>query len=512
LTVLTTADTLPAQGQGRLNGLQPVGVIDIGSNSVRLVVYEGLVRSPTVLFNEKIMCGLGVGVAKTGRLDGDSVDMALRTLGRFRSLCYQLQVAQVHVLATAAVREAKNGTDFIARATAILGRQVQLLSGEEEARYSAYGVLSAFYRPVGIVGDFGGGSLELIPLEKKELGAGISLTLGGLRLHDMAQGNLERARKIVRHVLNQTGLTSTGSGKNFYAVGGTWRNLAKLHMAQRKYPLPVMHHYQPDMGQLRDFLRRLAKGEIDRLRGIDVISKNRRRLLPYGAIVLQEIIRSLRLGSVIFSGSGVREGYLYAALPQQIQFQDPLLVAAQAMSILHARSAEHAHELAAWSAAAFAVLGMRESKQERRLREASCYLSDIAWRINPDYRGLDAADRIAFGDYNGIDHHGRCFAALTLFYRNEGLVDEAHAPPFIKLLDVKSRHRARVLAAVMRISNLFCASSAGILPHLHWSKKGQEIILETPTRYQELIAERPQGRLQQLAKLTGQTMRFEVIE
>jgi len=233
-----------------------------------------------------------------------------------------------------------------------------------------------------------------------------------------------------------------------------------------------MHHYQPDMGQLRDFLRRLAKGEIDRLRGIDVISKNRRRLLPYGAIVLQEIIRSLRLGSVIFSGSGVREGYLYAALPQQIQFQDPLLVAAQAMSILHARSAEHAHELAAWSAAAFAVLGMRES----------------------------------------IDHHGRCFAALTLFYRNEGLVDEAHAPPFIKLLDVKSRHRARVLAAVMRISNLFCASSAGILPHLHWSKKGQEIILETPTRYQELIAERPQGRLQQLAKLTGQTMRFEVIE
>jgi len=509
------------KGQGRLNGLEPVAVIDIGSNSVRLVVYEGLVRSPTVLFNEKIMCGLGIGVARTGALEGETVAMALRTLARFAGLCRQLQVRQLHVLATAAVREASNGADFIIRAQEILGQEIQVLSGESEANYSAYGVVSSFYRPDGMVGDLGGGSLELVPVKQRdigqrdiaqtEIGEGISLGLGGLRLHDMAQGSLDHARKIVRHQLRQTGLLGMTKVKNFYAVGGTWRNLAKLHMAQKKYPLPVMHHYQPDMIQLRDFLRRIAKGDIEQSRFIEAISKNRRQLLPYGAIALNEIIKFLRPDHVVFSGSGVREGYLYAALPAQIQSQDPLLAAAQAMSILRARSAEHAHELIAWSGEAFEILGLEENETQRRLREATCYLSDIAWRINPDYRGQDAADQIAFGDYNGIDHCGRCFAALALFYRNQGLVGEKHAPPMIKLMDVQTHYRARVLAGVMRISNLFCASSPGILPQLRWCKQADEIVLEVPHSSKDLIAERPIGRLRHLAKLTGKPMRFSII-
>jgi len=502
---------LTTNAQGRLSGLQPVGVIDIGSNSVRLVVYEGLVRSPTVLFNEKIMCGLGKGVAKTGLLERSAIEMTLRTLKRFHGLCHQLHVSQLHILATAAVREAKNGMDFIVQAQDILGQKVTLLSGVDESCYSAHGILSSFYRPQGIVGDFGGGSLELAPIEPLNMRAGLSLPLGGLRLRDMAQGSLERTRKITRSSLRQVAF-SHHQGQNFYAVGGTWRNLAKLHMMQRKYPLPVMHHYQPDMGQLRDFLRRLAKGQIEQSRCIENISKNRRQLLPYGAIVLAEIIKYLRPAQVIFSGSGVREGYLYAALPEEIQRQDPLLAATQAMSILRARSPEHAHELIAWSDEAFNVLGIKENAQEKRLREAACYLSDIAWRINPDYRGQDAADQIAFGDYNGLDHQERCFIALTLFYRNQGLVDEAQASPIIKLIDTYSRHRALILAAVMRISNLFCASSPGILPHLKWREKSHDIILEIPAHYGNLVAERPLGRLQHLAKLTGRNMKFSILD
>jgi len=500
------------KGQGRLNGLQPVGVIDIGSNSVRLVVYEGLVRSPTVLFNEKIMCGLGQGLSKTGLLNEAAVEMTLRTLGRFSALCRQLQVVQLHALATAAAREAKNGADFIAQAEAILGQKIQLLSGVEEAAYSAYGVLSSFYCPHGLVGDFGGGSLELISIKYPEIDKGISLPLGGLRLCDMAQGSVEQASKIVRQHLCQADLVGMLKPQNFYAVGGTWRNLAKLHMAQIKYPLPVMHHYQPDMVKLQKFLRRIIKGNLEDLRNIEMISKNRRQLLPYGAVVLSEIIHLLRPDNIVFSGSGVREGYLYASLPALIRSQDPLLAACDYMAILRARSADYAHELIEWSDRAFKVLGLKENEEERRLREATCYLSDIAWRINPDYRGQDAADQVAFGDYNGLDHQGRCFAALALFFRNQGLVDDAHAPSIIKLIDKQTRYRARVLAAVMRLSNLFCASSPGILPQLKWQQNNQEIILEIPDAYRALIAERLLGRLQNLAKLTGKTMRFAVIE
>jgi len=500
-----------SKAQGRLNGLQPVGVIDIGSNSVRLVVYEGLVRSPTVLFNEKIMCGLGKGLSDTGLLDQGAVDMALRTLKRFTCLCRQLRVVQIHVLATAAARDASNGADFIAQAQNILGQPILLLSGEQEANYSACGVLSAFYQPQGLVGDFGGGSLELITIEQQKIGHGTSLPLGGLRLRDMAQGDLDRARQIVQQHLQQTALAGGGLGKNFYAVGGTWRNLAKLHMTQNKYPLPIMHHYQPDMMKFQAFLHQIIRDDVNHLHGIEAISKNRRQLLPYGAVVLDEIVELLHPDRVIFSGSGMREGYLYTALPPEIQRQDPLLAAAQAMSILRARSPEHAHELIEWSAQAFAVLGLNEREGDRRLREAACYLSDIAWRINPDYRGRDAADQIAFGDYNGIDHQGRCFAALTLFFRNEGLGDNVKIPPIMSLIDEDSFYRARVLAGVMRISNLFCASSPGILPQLKWQAQDREIILQVPSSYRELIAERPLGRLQHLAKITQRPMRFAVI-
>jgi len=314
------------------------------------------------------------------------------------------------------------------------------------------------------------------------------------------------------HLELRLSLKGAATGRNFYAVGGTWRNLAKLHMAQKHYPLPVMHHYQPEMGKLRDFLRRIAKGDSASLRGIERIPKNRRQLLPYGAVALAEIIKSLRPKTVIFSGSGVREGYLYAALPQEIQAQDPLLAACAAMSILRARAPEHAHELIEWSAEAFAILGVMENEAQRRLRQAACYLSDIAWRINPDYRGFDAADQVAFGDYNGIDHAGRCFAALTLFYRNEGLVDERDAPPpIIQLIDRPDRDRARLLAAIMRISNLFWASPAGILPQLRWRKNGETVMLEIPQALGGLIGVRPIGRLQQLAKLVGRPIEFTIL-
>jgi len=499
------------KAQGRLDGLQPVGVIDIGSNSIRLVVYEGLVRSPTVLFNEKIMCGLAQGLNQTGLLNPTAIDLSLRTLARFSSLCHTLHVAHIHVLATAAAREARNGPEFIAKAQAILQTPIALLSGEQEAHYSAYGVFSAFYRPNGLVGDFGGGSLELITIEDQKVGKGISLSLGGLRLRDMAQGDIELARKIVQQSLSQATFNDGVLNKNFYAVGGTWRNLAKLHMAQKKYPLPIMHHYQPDLEKFTTFLCHIANGNVNHLDAIETISKNRRTLLPYGALVLHEIVQLLRPSKIIFSGSGVREGYLYTTLPPQIQAQDPLLAAAKAMAILRARSPEHVRELMAWSGAAFAILGLKENNKTSRLREAACYLSDIAWRINPDYRGRDAADQIAFGDYNGIDHQGRCFAALTLFFRNEGLVSDDQAPSLIELIDEATRYRARVLAGVMRISNLFCASSPGILPKLKWQQNDTEIILNVPHRYKDLIAERPLGRLKQLAKLTGRSMRFTII-
>ncbi len=221
---------------------RPVAVVDIGSNSVRLVVYDGLRRSPTPVFNEKILCGLGKGVAITGKLAEGGIVRALAALRRFRALAKQIGVKQVFAVATAAAREAQNGQAFIESAEEAIGVGINVLTGKEEARYAALGVIAGIPEADGIVGDLGGGSLELIDVQDGKLRDGITLPFGPLRLIDMSGGSIARAKEIVDEYLDKPRYSKT-EGRTFYAVGGTWRNLARLHMAQNKYPLHVLHHY-----------------------------------------------------------------------------------------------------------------------------------------------------------------------------------------------------------------------------------------------------------------------------
>lgn len=502
----------PAIAQGRLKGLKPVAVIDIGSNSIRVVVYEGIVRSPTVLFNEKILCGLGKGLAKTGKLNEKSVEAALRALRRFRMLAEQAGAVSVHALATAAAREAKNGPDFIAAAEAILGRHIEVLSGKEEAYYSALGIISGFYKPNGVVGDLGGGSLELVAVNDHDVGEGITLPLGGLRLQDMSNEKLSEAAKIARTELGRADLLEAHQGQVFYAVGGTWRNLAKLHMTAKHYPLHVMHGYEIDPAEAQTFLKRVAKGNLDTMRGIESVSKNRRQLLSYGATVLLETIRRMKPSKIVFSALGVREGYLYSLLPKNEQLLDPLLASAEEMAILRSRSPRHARELAAWTTLSLPVLGFDETDDEARYRAAACLVADISWRAHPDYRGSQALNIIAHGSFGGIDHAGRSFMALANYYRHEGLVDDEIAPEILQLATPRLRERAKLLGALLRVVYLLSASMPGVIPRLVWQEEENGIALVVPGDLADLISDRPEGRLQQLAKLTGKTLYFRVAD
>ncbi|WP_455482593.1 exopolyphosphatase [Bartonella sp. B35(2025)] len=496
--------------QGRLKGRKPVAVIDIGSNSVRLVVYEGLVRSPTVLFNEKILCGLGQGVAKNGFLEEKSSEMALRTLKRFRALCQQIGADEIYTLATAAAREAKNGLAFIHNAENILQNKIYLLSGNEEAIYSAYGVISTFYQPKGISGDLGGGSLELIDIDDSNVGEGITLPLGSLRLQHMSNSNISVAAKIAHEQLCKSNIIHKGMTRCFYAVGGTWRNLAKLHMATKNYPLPVMHGYTVDAIEMENFLRLVVSGSIGNMRGISAISKNRRQLLSYGAIILIELIQSMGIENIIFSGAGVREGFLYSRLPQEIRLSDPLIAACTEMAILRARSPKKAEELIDFTTNAFEAFGILETENECRYRKAACLLADIGWRIHPDYRGNEAANQIALGSYPGISHEGRVYAALAVFFCNTGLLVNEEAPAIFHLATKNIIEKACILGGTMRVANLFSASTAGILPNLSWHKKPNHIALHIPIRYADLIGKRPLERLNKLSKIIKLPLSFEI--
>jgi exopolyphosphatase/guanosine-5'-triphosphate,3'-diphosphate pyrophosphatase len=500
-----------SEAQGRLPGIAPVSVIDIGSNSVRVVIYEGLSRSPTVLFNEKVLCGLGKGLGSNGRMDDEGVRRALAALKRFKALSDQARASQVYVLATAAAREASNGPDFIAQAQEILGQEVQVLSGEQEAYYSALGVISSFHDVDGIAGDLGGGSLELIDIRRKEFGRGITLPLGGLRLSESSGHSLSKARSFARKQVSTAGFLEQGAGRTFYAVGGTWRNIAKLHMETTKYPLHMMQGYELSLSEIQKFLEQIIEAKDAKDGAWQAVSKSRRALLPFGAIAMQEVLDVMKPAKVSFSAQGVREGYLYALLPEAERDTDPLLVAADQLAILRARSPEHARELADWTGRMVPFFGITETEEESRYRQAACLVADISWRAHPDYRGAQALNVIAHSSFASITHAGRAYLALANYYRFEGLNDDGATGPLATIATPRLLDLAKLLGGLLRVVYLFSASMPGIVHHLTFRQsQSRDVDLEfvVPQAYQNFAGERLDGRLNQLGKLTGKKLAF----
>ncbi|MBV9560907.1 MAG: exopolyphosphatase [Bradyrhizobium sp.] len=484
-----------------------VAVIDIGSNSVRLVVYQQLERSLVSIFNEKTLCGLGREVQSTGLLAPDGVDKALTSLRRFRALCRIQRVGRVHAIATAACRDASNGPDFIARAERICGVPIEILSGQREAQLAALGVVSGIHQPDGIVGDLGGGSLELVDVRGHRVHGGVTLPLGSLALQDLSHKSLKRAERIVENELAGVTRLKFGRGRTFYAVGGTWRALARIHIIQSKYPLKVMHGYAIPAADALDFVQRLRRlAAAGTLANLESVTDARRPLLSYAALVLEYIIRDARPKTIVFSTFGVREGLLYSMLPETERAKDGLICAAQTLNQLLSRSARHAQELIGWTDRLVRVVHRRETEEERRLRHVACLVSDIAWRVHPDHRGEQTLELIINGNFGSITHQGRCFVALSVFYRYAGLSEENHPPEVIQaqvtthLLD-----RARVLGAAFRVAHLITAARPGVLPATHFRTQNRKLMLVFEHQMVDLVADRVGSRFKQLARLVGRS-------
>lgn len=491
---------------------RPVAIIDIGSNSVRLVAYEGLTRAPTPIYNEKVLCGLGRHVVTTGRLDDDAVERALQALARFRVLCDTMGVAETFVLATAAARDAQNGQAFLEAAERACGCKVQLLSGAREAELSALGVISGFHAPDGIVGDMGGGSLELVEVRGERVELGVTMPLGGLALQDVSGGSLKKAQRLVRDSLARAPRQlERMRGRTFYAVGGTWRALAKLHQAARDYPLHVMHGYtiSPDDGL--DFLQLVERAEPKTLKDIESVSEARRPLLSYGAIVLEEIIRLGEPAEVAVSALGVREGLLYERLDGEARKLDPLISASAELNLLRSRSPKHGEELWEWTDRFVESVGLPETEDERRCRHAACLLADIGWRAHPDYRGEQSLNIIAHAAFVGLDHPGRAYIGLAIFFRHEGLSPEKASSKLKALAGARLVERARLLGALMRVAYPVSVAMEGILPQTPLLARGNTVVLQLPKSMEALASERLMGRLRALTKLLNLEPRLEIV-
>jgi exopolyphosphatase / guanosine-5'-triphosphate,3'-diphosphate pyrophosphatase len=470
----------------------PVAIIDIGSNSVRLVVYSGATRIPSVIFNEKVLAGLG---REPGRIGAEAEARALAALDRFRVLVRQMKAARTRVVATAAVREASNGAGFLARVRR-LGFDPQILSGEEEGKRAGQGVLSAIPDADGIVGDLGGGSLELVEVSKGKVGRRASLPLGVFRLDAVIARGGSFSKAIARSV-TEAGFEGLAGERPFYLVGGSWRTLARLDMEVFDHPLPITHQHVLAVDrprELRDVLLRIGKADV---RDIPSISVSRVPTLPNANRLLEALVRALEPSHLVVSSFGIREGLLYDELSPKERALDPLIEAAREAGAGLGRFAQHGDLLDKWIGRAF-----DDPPELARLRLAACLLADIAWAAHPDFRPERGIDMALHGNWVAIDAPGRVMLAQAL-YCNFGGGRALPYPAIAALCSEAELNRAAAWGFAMRLGQRLSGGVAAGLRSSRLSRDGGTLRLEIARNNAALLGETVERRLKTLAGELG---------
>ena len=475
-------------------------VVDLGSNSVRLVVYEGRSRNPVAIFNEKAVLRLGRGLQATGRLNEDGMGQAVTVMHRYHAVARAMGATPFEVLATAAVRDARNGADFVAGLRARMpGVSIRVLSGAEEAEFSAMGVLCGIPTADGILADIGGGSLELVRLDHGTRGASHTLSLGAIRLAERAGGDAVRARAIADTDLATVSWLAEGANSDLYVVGGAWRALARIHMMQTGYPLQMVHHYTISREEARDMTGVIAGAGRRALERLPGLSRRRIDDLPYAAVVLRRVLRATGVRRVVFSASGLREGWFVQRMPESIRSQDPLLAAGRELAGRLGRDVNLPPALLGWTDPLFP----QETGEARRLREAACWMSDIGSHDHPEFRAEQAFLRVLRQPGIGLDHHARAFLALAIAMRYEVDTDAMFLRPARLLLDMASAHRAEMLGVALRLAYTLSAGTPDLLAGTALRLSGSRLILRLQEDSGVFAGESVMRRLDRLAQAVG---------
>lgn len=473
-----------------------MAIVDIGSNSVRLVAYEGASRVAATLHNEKSICGIGRDMVSTGRLHAEGCAAALEALARFRLIADGLKADVREAVATAAARDAVNGAEFIRRAQEAWGSPIRVLAGEDEARIAAEGVLAGIPGAEGIAADLGGGSLDMVSLKGGKTGAAFTLPFGPLRLMDQSKGDPDKARAIVDKGLKNLPSLSAPA---LYAVGGIWRSLARVDMEEQNSPLHVLQHYTIPRNRALRLCKVLAGLSKDSVKKIKVVSKRRSESLPYGAVVLERLLEQSDIKDVVISAYGLREGLLFQSLTPAERARDPLVEFARAANARYARVPAHADEMLAWTDPLFEG----ESPAQARVRAASAYFSDVGWRRHPDDRAVGAFGQVLTAPFAGASHGERALIAASVFHRYSGDEDFPHGIVLDGLLDRDDEKRALVLGLTWRFVYSLSASAVGELSHYRLRQTPSKVILDVPAAREAVAGEPVQKRLGALADAMG---------
>lgn len=476
-----------------------VAVLDIGSNAVRLVVYDGLNRAPVKIHNERNVCSLGADLAVTGKLNPEGVRKAFDSIGRFSGLLEAMKIKNVHAVATAALRDAADGPAFIARVEKEFGLKIHVVDGEEEARLSALGVMMNGLGADGVIGDYGGGSLELILVEKGTVREKISLPLGSHRLHTLKNREARIAR--IDEELDRVPFLKKMKNRDFYALGGAWRSLARAHMHLVKHPLHVLDHYAIGARKAAEFAALISKQSLPSLERTIGFSKKRAKDMGVSALVMERLFERTSPARLVFSATGLREGLLYDRLPPAVKKQDALIASCAKIALKSGRFDDLSgfDTLAHWISPLFA----KEEHAYLRLLEASCYLSDTGWFEHEDYQAGHAFDRLLVLPYYGIDHAGRAFIALSQHVRYAGAELPETTKGAQKILGEDGVRLATVAGLAQGMGYLLSGGALSLLKHSELKVTAKNLVLGLDRSVKALNANVVGEALEEVARVIG---------
>lgn len=460
--------------------LSRVGVVDVGSNSVRMVVFDGAARSPAYFYNEKVMAGLGQGLAETGMLFPKGRARALAALKRFALLAKGMEIGPLTCVATAAVREAKDGPAFQKQVEQETGLRLHVIDGAEEARLSAQGVLVGWPEAQGIICDIGGNSMELAVLGGGKVGARATSPLGPFRLQQVKGGRKELTAHIREHIARLAAAVGLGH-ERLYLVGGSWRAIARLDMERRNYPLLVLHEYRMDPENLLKTLDWVAKQDMAALRAKTGTSEARMELVPLAAMVLRELIETFQPKEIDVSSYGIREGLLYEKMPDKLRARDPLIEACRHAERTMSRLPGFGKRLHAFIEPLFGEV----SPKRYRLMRAACLLHDTTWRTHPDYRAEACFDNVTRANMAALSHPERVFLGVSLLHRYKNSRAGSRFEPLFSLLSPEQLREAEILGKAMRFGAMFSIQDPGDAGELGYNATTNAIELRLTKREKE---------------------------
>ena len=475
--------------------LSRVGVVDVGSNSVRLVVFDGAARSPAYFYNEKILCGLGAGFAETGLLNPQGRARALSAIKRFQMLAKGMQLPPLSAVATAAVREARDGPDFRAEIERETGLVLHVIDGDEEARLSAQGVLLGWPDAKGLVCDIGGSSMELAELSGGKVGKRLTSPLGPLKLAGVPGGRPGLIRHIDTIITDLAEKMGTDHDRMFL-VGGSWRAIARLDMLRRSYPLPVLHEYRMGTDSLSETLDWIENSDLDVLRQNTGTSAARMALVPVAGLVLRALMRRFQPSEIAVSSYGIREGLLYEQMPDKLRRRDPMIEACRFAEQKDARNPGFGKALYDF----ILPLYPTADEPEKRMVKAACLLHDVSWRAHPDFRHEVCFDNATRANLGGLTHEERVFLGLALMHRYKNSRDGCRFEPLFTLLSDNDIKRAEILGKAMRFGSMFAVNKLADKADLRWDAEARILHLHIRKKAADLYGEVAEARFSGLVQ------------